>query len=220
MPRTQRRSGALVRPNDVYLCPRSSRRRRRRRPGALSISLSLYFSLFFFPLSHARTTHITYTHTHTHATYTLFLACPRRSRSLGPEGGPSSPRKPRWPRWGWHDSPVESARRVGATHSDEPLYFVVDGWPECCFACCCYGRLGYGITDRLTIRSVFLTGGRSARGRLFSFSLSPRSGFYYSRCSFPIFRFVPNARSKVTRQRDRTSLRRWERLRVDDKRLS
>jgi len=127
--RTQRRPGALARPNDV------SPRRRRRRADALYLSPSLF---------------------HAHS---FSLARVRRSLGLESGSGLLSPRKPRV-----RDQLVGLTRSL-ARHRHKARKERSDTLRRTSILCCgqlagvvllvCYyGRLGYGITDRVTIRAV------------------------------------------------------------------
>lgn len=70
--------------------------------------------------------------------------------------------------------------KSGATHSDEPPILCCGRLAGVVLLVCCYGRLGYGITDRVTRRAV-----RGARGT----THSARS------------RFLPPRREHVPRER-------------------
>lgn len=61
--------------------------------------------------------------------------------------------------------------KSGATHSDEPPILCCGRLAGVMLLVCCYGRLGYGITDRVTRRAV-----RNARGTTGIPHVRPRGG--------------------------------------------
>src|SRR5436309_739797 len=129
--RTQRRPGALVRPNDVSPVVVVVVVERARG----SLSLSLFFSLSLSSVSFSLRRTRAYTHTHTHAG-THAHSFSRSPSLLGPSVSKAVPRHPgnRAPRSarGARTAPVQNAKRA-ERHTPTNLYtFVVNGWPEWC----------------------------------------------------------------------------------------